>query len=197
MFARGFKTWCENTAVGLRRQLGSAAEDPLAPAALAGHLGVDVWPADAVPGVDDETLQILLRDDPSSWSAVTVHAAGRSVIVTNSAHTGGRPASDLMHELAHLVLGHKPGRIDVSEDGHLLLHTFDRTQEDEANWLSGCLLLPRVALLHVLARGWPPNRIASHYGISEQMVGYRTNVSGAQTQLHRSKGSKRRRRSAK
>jgi hypothetical protein len=187
MFARGFKTWCENTAVGLRRQLGIALEDPLDPAALAQHLGVAVWAAHDVPGADDDTLRVLLHDDPSSWSAVTVHAAGASVIITNSAHSGGRPASDLMHELAHLVLGHEAARVDVSEDGHLVLHTFDRAQEDEANWLSGCLLLPRVALLHAREHGWTSRRIADHYGVSETMVGYRMNVSGVEAQMKRRK----------
>lgn len=187
MFARGFKTWCENTAVGLRRQLDVTPEDPLDPASLAKHLGVDVWAARDVPGADDDTLRVLLHDDPSSWSAVTVHAGGRSVIITNSAHSGGRPASDLMHELAHLVLGHEPARVDVSEDGHLLLHTFDRAQEDEANWLSGCLLLPRAALLHALEQGWSSRRIAGRFGVSEKMVGYRMNVSGVKAQMRRRK----------
>ena len=187
MFARGFKTWCENTAVGLRRQVGVEPEDPLEPAALAEHLDVIVWAADAVPGADDETLRVLLQDDPSSWSAVTVHAGGRSVIITNSAHSGGRPASDLMHELAHLILGHEPARVDVSEDGHLVLHTFDRAQEDEANWLSGCLLLPRVALLSAKEQGWALHRIARHYGVSEAMARYRLNVSGVEAQMNRRK----------
>ena len=187
MFARGFKTWCENTAVGLRRQVGVAPEDPLEPAALAEHLDILVWAADAVPGADDETLRVLLHDDPSSWSAVTVHADGRSAIITNSAHSGGRPASNLMHELAHLVLGHEAARVDVSEDGHLMLHTFDRTQEDEANWLSGCLLLPRVALLHRKEQGWAVRRIARHFGVSEAMVRYRINVSGVEAQMSRRK----------
>src|SRR5262249_40307748 len=115
----------------------------------------------------------------------TVHAGGRSVVLTNSAHSGGRPASDLMHELAHLILGHEPARVDVSEDGHLMLHSFGRDQEDEANWLSGCLLLPRTALLHARVQGWSMTQIAQHYGVSEAMVKYRVNVSGVDAQVAR------------
>lgn len=59
---------------------------------------------------------------------------------------GGRPASDLMHELAHIIIGHEPARVDVTEDGALIWNSHDQRQEDEANWLSGCLLLPREAL---------------------------------------------------
>ncbi|MCC7169905.1 MAG: ImmA/IrrE family metallo-endopeptidase [Planctomycetes bacterium] len=181
---RGFKTWCENTAIGLRREQGLAEIDALDPNALAAHLQVDVWSADQVPNVDGPTLDVLLREDPSSWSALTVHVGERCVIITNPAHSGGRPASDLMHELAHLILGHEAARVDVSEDGHLL-HTFDRSQEDEANWLSGCLLLPRAALMHARDLGWSRSQIASQYGVSEAMVQYRLNVSAADTQLLR------------
>ncbi len=194
MFFRGFKTWCENTAIGLRRELGILQEDPLDPRKLAKHLGILVWAAEEVPGVDKDALRVLLHDDPSSWSAVTVHAGGRSVILTNSAHSGGRPASDLMHELAHLILGHEPARVDVSEDGHLMLHSFGRVQEDEANWLSGCLLLPRAALLNAREQGWSLSRIAQHYGVSEAMVKYRMNVSGADAQVARRRNVPSRRR---
>ncbi len=181
---RGFKTWCENTAIGLRGELGLAESDPIDAAALAAHLHLQVWGAEQVPGADAATLKVLLRDDPSSWSALTVHVGDRCVIITNSAHSGGRLASDLMHELAHLILGHEAARVDVSEEGHLL-HTFDRAQEDEANWLSGCLLLPRAALMRARGLGWSSSQIASRYGVSEAMVQYRLNVSGADTQLKR------------
>ena len=186
-FDRGFKTWCENTAISLRRELKLRQVDPLDPAQLAGHLDIEVWPADAVPGVGQATLKVLLHDDASSWSAITVHAGQGSVIVTNPAHTGGRLASDLMHELAHIVLGHDAARIDVSEDGHLILHTFDRKQEDEADWLSGCLLLPRAALLHARKKRWPKRQIADHYRVSQDMVMFRLNVSGVDRQLARRK----------
>lgn len=192
MFARGFKTWCENTAVGFRRDLGLDAVDPLPPRDLASELGVKVWGADEVPGVDAETLHTLLRTDPSSWSALTINAGQERLIVLNTAHSGARSASDLSHELAHLVLGHEPGRVDVSEDGLLMLHSFDRSQEDEANWLAGCLLLPRDALLHIARQGWPPPDAAGRYGVSLDMLKYRLNVTGVNAQASRTRRRSRR-----
>lgn len=187
MFARGFKSWCENTAVSLRKKLGLDAADPLDPAALADLLGVIVWQAESVPGVDPDHLRILLTEDPDSWSAITIHADNKTLIVLNSAHTGGRPASNLMHELAHVLLHHEPSRIDVSEDGLLMLRTFERRQEDEANWLAGCLLLPRGALLTARKLGQDAADIAKRFGVSKSMATYRLNVTGVDTHVARTR----------
>jgi hypothetical protein len=101
VFARGFKSWCENTAVLQRKALGLQPEDPLDAYVLSQHLGIDVWNAEEVPGVDQVSLAVLLREDPDSWSAITLSIGSRDLVILNSAHSGGRPASNLMHELAH------------------------------------------------------------------------------------------------
>jgi hypothetical protein len=190
MFARGFKTWCENTAVGFRRDLKLEPIDPLVPLRLAAELGVRVWRADEVPGIDAETLRVLLRQDPGSWSALTINAGREPLVVLNSAHSGPRSASDLAHELSHIVLGHEPARVDVSEDGLLMLQSYDRTQENEASWLGGCLLLPRDALLHIRRQRWRASEAAERYGVSLDMLKYRLNVTGVDVQVSRG-GSRR------
>jgi Zn-dependent peptidase ImmA (M78 family) len=83
-----------------------------------------------------------------------------------------------MHELSHIIIGHSPTRIDISDNGLLILHTFDRTQEEEAKWLCGCLLLPRPALLLIRRLGLDAKTAAKKYGTSEQMVAFRLNVLG-------------------
>ena len=187
MFRRGFKSWCENVAIQQRRELGLARGDPLDPWNLAQHLGVVVWNVEDVPGLDPRCLQILVRDDPDSWSAVTLTVETHQLIVLNSAHSGGRPASDLMHEISHIILDHKPARVDVSEDGFLLLNTYDRGQEEEANWLSGCLLVPREAALLIRRNGTDLRVAAKAYGVSLQMLDYRLNVTGVDAQLSRAR----------
>jgi len=181
-FVRGFKTWCENTSKNLRRELGLASSDPMDSFSLAAHMGVTVWQAEEVPGVDKKTLNTLLRDDPESWSALTVHAGAMHAVILNSTHSGGRPASNLAHELAHMILDHAPARVDVSEDGLLMLQSFDRLQEDEATWLAGCLLLPRVALAASDGAGNSIRTIAKRFGVSPGMVKYRLNVTGVNAQ---------------
>lgn len=185
MFVRGFKTWCENTALSLRGDLGLVAEDPLSPRELAKQLDIAVWEAADVPGADPSALRVLLHEDPDSWSAFTVTIGRTRVVVLNSTHSAARAASDLSHELAHIILGHDAARVDVSEDGLLLLHSFDRTQEDEANWLAGCLLIPREALVHIRRQGWTVQHAAKMFGVSVDMVQYRLNVTGVDVQLAR------------
>lgn len=185
MFARGFKSWCENVTVLQRKALGLAPSAPLDAYLLARHLGIEVLNAEQVPGLDSQSLRVLLREDPDSWSAVTLSVGPRDLVILNSAHSGGRPASNLMHELAHVVIGHEPARIDVTEDRLLLLNTYDRQQEDEANWLAGCLLLPRDALFAIRRRRLTERTAAHEYGVSIAMLRYRLNVSGVDFQLER------------
>ena len=97
------------------------------------------------------------------------------------------PASDLTHEMAHVLAGHTPSRIDVSEDGLLLLNSFDRDQEDEANWLAGCLLLPREALMLIQRSGLSLEVACRRYGVSSAMMNYRLGVTGVNKQLRRIK----------
>jgi Zn-dependent peptidase ImmA (M78 family) len=93
-----------------------------------------------------------------------------------------------MHELAHIIIGHNPGRIDVTEDGSLILNTYERQQEDEANWLAGSLLLPREALLWIKRQGLDLGTAARQYGVSVTMLQYRLNVTGVEHQSRRASG---------
>jgi len=177
-FNRGFKAWCENVAVQQRKALALEPFEALDPFQLAKHLGVEVWTVDQVPGLDSETREVLLKNDPDSWSAVTLSFNNRDLVILNPTQTGGRLSSNLMHELSHIVIGHRPARVDVSEDGYLMLNSFNRAQEDEAKWLCGCLLLPREALLKIRRRGSAFLEARKDYGVSKDMLLFRMRVTG-------------------
>jgi Zn-dependent peptidase ImmA (M78 family) len=176
VFERGFKSWCERVAVTQRSELNLEPSDSLDARHLASHLGVMVWTADQVPELDAKYLSVLTREDPDSWSAVTLCTGARDLIIVNPVHSEGRLASDIMHELAHIILGHEPARVEVSKDGFLILSTYDKDQEEEAKWLSGCLLLPREALLLIRRRGLSTKIAAAKYGVSVPMLTFRQNV---------------------
>jgi len=183
MFVRGFKTWCENIAAQHRSKLQLQPHDPLSASVLAAQLGVEVKAPQDIPGVQKDTLKVLLRDDPGSWSAVTISVGGKDLVIQNPTHRGGRPNSDLMHELAHLLLGHKPGQTFISGDGAMILSAFNKPQEDEANWLSGTLLLPRAALMHIRTQGISDVQVLQRYNVSADMLRWRVNVTGIDRQL--------------
>lgn len=184
MYTRGFKNWCETIALQRRRMLNLRAVDPLEGHRLAESMAVLVHSADEVPGLDVATRRALAADS-GGWSAVTITDGAKSVIILNAAHSGGRTSSDLMHELAHLLLGHSPGHVDLTDDGALMLSTYERQQEDEANWLAGCLLLPREALVWLRREGQELPAAARHFKVSLEMLQYRLRVTGVDYQIRR------------
>ena len=189
---RGFKTWCETTAIRYRTALGLKPQDLLNPEDLASHLGIIVWRPEDVPGLSKGSLRRLTNHDSDSWSAVTIRIGDTSLTIVNSAHVPTRQRSSLSHELAHLILDHEPGRIDLSREGHLLLSSFGREQEEEADWLSGTLLVPRAGLVAVYRSTQDSRVLANHFGISIDMLNWRLRMTGVATQARRARNRSRR-----
>lgn len=186
MFERGFKTWCEKYSIQTRQELGLKATSPLDPFLLAKKLGITVWTPDDVLGLSRAAKEILLRNDgktPSCWSAVTLVIKNRVLVILNSSHSPARQASDLTHELAHQIRGHEAQEVDVSSEGLMLLKSYEKLQEEEADWLAGCLLLPRDALISIRKRRLDPAQAAIEYGVSARMLTYRMAMTGVNRQF--------------
>lgn len=185
MFDRGYKTWCEKYSTDKRKALGIPAAGALDTRKLADSLGVIVRTPRDVPGLAEGALGVLLRNDgtPSCWSAVTLVRGTRMVVILNSSHSLARQASDLTHELAHIIRGHAAQEVDISAEGLMLLKSYDKLQEEEADWLSGCLLLPRDALISIKRRRLEQGEAASDYGVSIQMLNYRLARTGVNRQF--------------
>jgi hypothetical protein len=182
---RGFKSWAERTAQAIRQELGLGPTAPLDPRRLADHLGVQlVSPYDIADLPRDIVVQ-LTENDPWGWSAAALELDGSTTVVFNPRKSSGRQASDIVHELAHLILGHEPAQIVFSEDGQLATRTFDQKQEDEANWLAWALLLPREALMVAAKSRVANSQIAATYGDTETLVNFRLQMTGVKAQLHR------------
>ena len=123
--------------------------------------------------------------DPDSWSAVTVAAAGKNLVIINSAHARTRQRSSLAHELAHIILNHRPSTTSVSEEGILFRDRYDAEQEEEADWLGGALLLSRGGLLRVYRRTPSSEAIAQIFGVSTKLVDWRLRMTGILLQAKR------------
>lgn len=182
---RGFKTSCERSAARYRHELGLSLDEPLDPEALASHIGVTVWRPEEVPGLTPESLAQLTRHDSDSWSAVTIHSPEARVTIVNSAHPPTRQRSSVAHELAHLLLDHEPDRIDVSTEGLLILSSFERTQEDEANWFAGTLLVPRDGLVRAYRTSRGPRDLATRFRVSPSLLNWRLQATGVALQMRR------------
>ena len=180
---RGFKSWAERLSGGVRKDLELEPYALLPPESLAEYLDVRLMTPREVDGLQKESLEHLLYGDPWSWSAVTLTTDGQTRVIYNPRRSAGRRASNLMHELAHILLDHEPSRVILSYDGSMVMRTFDARQEEEAGWLAGCLLLPRVALLRAVRAGQTSSLIAEAYGVTPVLANYRIHVCGVDAQV--------------
>lgn len=184
LMERGFKSRCEEMARSLRVELELDPNGPMPPALLADYLGVFIWSIEEI-GLSENDVKQLVRIDGDAWSAVTVSASGKDAILLNPNHIKGRYSSDVMHELAHLLLDHQPSTVFFAGDENLALRGFNPQLEEEANWLAGALLLPRNALVKLHSAGKSKQWICDEYGVSAQMLEFRTRVTGVSRQLAR------------
>ncbi len=172
---RGFKSEAERIAQSVRAELGLSAAQSVVPEALAELLGVDVRAGDEL--IPRRRFVDLEHVQPGAFSACTFRpSADRVVVVYNPLSAKSRRRSDLAHELAHILLDHELSRIEKLSDVTFL--SCDVIQEEEAAWLSGCLLLPRALLFAKIRSGSSAGEIAETCGVSEEMVRYRLNVTG-------------------
>ena len=189
---RGFKSWSENASSEYRSHLGLDVGDRLEPRDLARHLGVLVRTPHELPGLSRQSIRQLTQVDPESWSAVTVAAGGRNLVILNSAHAQTRQQNSLAHELAHVILNHRPATTSVSEEGILFRDRYDTEQEEEADWLGGALLLPRRGLQSVYRRTTSSEEIGHIFGVSTKLVDWRLRMTGILLQAKREGGWRRR-----
>jgi hypothetical protein len=181
-FQRGFKTWAKTLATEARHDLGLGALDRLDPVALAGSLEIPVISLSELVASTPE-VQHLLTVEPEVFSAVTVFNGPRRTIIHNDGHAPARQASNIGHELSHGLLGHPPTPA-LDDSG---CRVWNQDVEDEAAWLSGCLLVTEEAAL-VIARGqMTPESAAHRLGVSTAMINFRVNAVGARKRVSRSR----------
>lgn len=180
LFVRGFKAWSENTSANIRTKLGLNHYDPLDPYSLAEQLRIGIWDIGSVQDLPADTLQHLSHPD-SEWSAVTVSFKDVRVIVTNPSHNRGRTSSNIMHELAHIILEHQYSESFFVDE--LMLREYNEKDEAEADWLAGTLLLPRKALEYIKLNGIEKAGALERYSVSPQLYKYRCRMTAIDRQF--------------
>lgn len=185
---RGFKTEAEAIAREVRAELRLTPLAVLDPYALAGHLEIPVVALSAC-GYERSIVDHFTGTGREAFSAITVFHGRRRVIVHNDSHTRPRQNSNIAHELAHALLLHVPSAA-LDERGCRVWH---EDQEDEADHLCGCLLVTREAALQIARRGYSLDAAAGVYGVSQQMMSWRVNATGAQLQAQRERARRRKR----
>ena len=186
---RGFKTWCENSARGYRRELKLSSVAPLDPRVLARHLGITIWTPADIPGMNSKDVYHLTVAARESWSAATLRNGNSSVIIINNGHALTRQNNSLAHEIGHIILRHEPSKMYVTPDGLMMMNEYNLIHEEEANWFAGAILVPRDALLDAAARGLTDRAAAAYFGVSNAVYQMRRNRTGVDIQLSRRRGT--------
>jgi Zn-dependent peptidase ImmA (M78 family) len=166
MLAREFYSHCENIASRLRYGLKLLAYDPLPARRLAAHMGIEVFMPSELPGLTE--MDIVHAAESDGWSAITV-LNNPPIIIAHPRHPPPEFESDMMHELAHVLLKHKPellGQISA----YRVARRYAKTQEYEADALGDCLQLPRAAIHYARQLNLANIQIVTRFCVSQQCI---------------------------
>jgi Zn-dependent peptidase ImmA (M78 family) len=176
---RGFKANAEREAARLRSEMGLHEHDRVTAQQLADHVEVRLVSGDQL--VDIERLHELERLQAYSFSAATFDISGKKIIVTNPIRSAGRLASDIAHEVSHIILEHKLS--EVRELAGMPFRTCEPDEEEQATSLGGTLLLPRPLLMRAARERMTPETIAEEYGTTVELARWRYNTTGVTRQV--------------
>jgi hypothetical protein len=180
---RGFKTEAERISIGLRQELGLSPFERLDCTQLCKHLGVPILTIDELRHDGAALKYIAILKAPSSgFSALTVSAGTRRLIVFNPRHPPGRRTNSLAHEISHIILEH-PFTPALGIGG---CRNWHEDLEAEADWLAGTLLVPREGALEWMRIDGSIEDGAEHFGVSQALFRWRVNQTGVARQIEAS-----------
>jgi Zn-dependent peptidase ImmA (M78 family) len=184
-YPRGFKTEANQTAEEIRAELGLGPLDRLDPRRLAEVLHIPIFNLTAMVELD-ASVGHFVNVEPDAFSAVTVFSGTRRGIVHNDTHSTERQNSNLAHELAHGLLLHPPTAA-LEDTG---CRNWNQDFEDEATWLAGVLLVTEAATIDIARNRIPVRDASAQYEVSEQMIRWRMNMTGAVRRVSKHAGSR-------
>jgi hypothetical protein len=182
-YRRGFKTEANTIAKEIRAELGLTELARLDPRLLADHLNIPILSLTEA-ATTHPAVRHLIDVEPEVFSAVTVFAGPRRLIVHNDGHSEVRQNSNLAHELAHGLLLH-PATPALDDTG---CRYWNQAIEDEATWLGGVLLVSEAATIEVARGTLSKEEACQVLGVSRQMLQFRMNSTGAVRRVERMRG---------
>lgn len=136
--------------------------------------------------MDDDLLHAIYgrgKKKGDVISAVMVCREYGDLIMYNEEHTDGRIQNSVVHEIAHYLLGHKAMLTLTGKEDFARGNSGD--EDEEANHLTSCLLVPEKGLYGLLKKGKTIADVAVHYGVSEKFAKMCFNFTGGPSRLAR------------
>lgn len=180
----GFKAEANRLADELRVEMDVLPEQPLCPWKLAAHLAVPILKFTELPDCP-EKLYLMQGKGKKEFSATVCYEGITAFIVSNDVHDKKRQASNIAHELAHVLLRHPPAP-PFDEDGN---RDFLVEIEDEADWLGPALLVSENAAMNayklIQTGGYTLSSLSDKWKITEDVLRMRMNLVGARKRFSR------------
>lgn len=156
-------------AVEERTELGLGPYDPFNPYDLCDLHGIQIYKVSELVAFDLglNAIEHFTGTHTSQWSAALIPLGSARVIVENETHAVVRRRSNIAHELGHHLLEHSFDNVLLGEDHR---RQFNATQEKQAGFLAGELLVPFAAVEQMAFKGWGNDRVAQTYNVSEQFA---------------------------
>lgn len=175
---RGFKTEAKRLALELRTEIDLDAHAPFDPYAFASEYGIPVVRLSELTGVAREHF---MKEQGSALSGALIPDGTGVVILENDAQPLTRRRTTMCHELAHVVLEHSFG-VSLSDERKCGL---GGQQEEEADWLSGEMLIPYDGAYRLARANATDDRAAHAFDVSLAVARWRMNHSGARKVVER------------
>lgn len=175
----------ERCAVAAKRCLGIGAGVALDPWAAATNVEVEVRGEEFFAALSEDERRQVLEIGGHCWSAGTIIGGGEAIVFLNPTHDPHRQKATLAEELAHIVMGHPPSRIDATTG----FRTYDGDVESEAYGVGGAMILPYGQLFRLVKQRVAAGAIAQRYDVSERFANYRINRAGLRKMYAKSVGA--------
>lgn len=177
-FRYGFKAEASRFACELRAEMEVPLKAPLCPWKLAEHLYVPIINLTTLP--DCEQRQYLsVGKGRNEFSATVCYDGIKAFVLNNDTHEPKRQASNIAHELAHVLLGHPPtAPFDEAGKRDFILEI-----EREAEWLGPALLVSDEAAMHayrlIKTGQYSIAGLSDEWNVTRDVIQMRMNVVGA------------------
>jgi IrrE N-terminal-like domain len=178
---RGFKTEARHLALELRTEIGLDAHTPFDPYTFAVEYGI---PVIQLSDLDGPARDHFLKADGSALSGALIPVGTGVAILENDAQPQTRRRTTMCHELAHVVLEHQFG-VSLSADERKC--GLGGEQEDEADWLSGEMLIPYDGAFRLARANATDQYAADLFDVSFAVARWRMNHSGARKVVERTR----------
>lgn len=199
ILVRGFKSRAERLALEVRDNVGRKPWEACPARLVAEALGYPVWAMSKMVALLRSGVLSLSRDTEEcalslerlcvsgcGFHATVLDMDGHRLILYNCSNSPARQESDLMHEIAHVLLEHDGCYVDPRAD--FSLPAIDERMEAEARWLGAALQIPEKGLYAHARQGRDNAFIAEVYGASEPQVAFRRSVLGIDRRISRARG---------